>query len=263
MFEILSLNFVQNALIAGFLVSIAAGVIGSLVVINKMSFAAGGVAHGAYAGVGVAFFAGFAPFLGALASAVILGLIIAYFSFEKSERFDSLIGAIWAFGMALGIVFSELSEGYTSDLMSYLFGSILAVGSGDLLIMGGFDVIFVLFAILFYSRLCAFSFDREFASLRGVNVKALYYALSVLISLCVVMSIQVVGLVLVIALLTIAPSIAERFSRTLAQMMIFSALFAFGFCVLGLVMAFYLNLSSGASIIIIASLAFFISKLKK
>ena len=131
MLDILALDFVQNALIASFLVSIAAGIIGSVVVINKMSFAAGGVAHGAYAGVGVAFFAGFAPFLGALGAAVILGLLIAFFSFEKNERFDSLIGAIWAFGMALGIVFSELSDGYTSDLMSYLFGSILAVSKAD------------------------------------------------------------------------------------------------------------------------------------
>ena len=259
MLDILALDFVQNALIASLLVSIAAGIIGSVVVINKMSFAAGGVAHGAYAGVGVAFFAGFAPFLGALGAAVILGLLIAFFSFEKNERFDSLIGAIWAFGMALGIVFSELSDGYTSDLMSYLFGSILA----DLALMTGFDLLFLLFAILLYPRLCAFSFDSEFARLRGVGVKPLYYTLCVLIALCVVMSIQIVGLVLVIALLTIAPSIAERFAKSLAQMMIYSALFAFVFCVLGLVLAFYLNLSSGASIIIIAALVFFMAKFKK
>ena len=263
MLEILAVDFVQNALIASFLISIAAGIIGSVVVINKMSFAAGGVAHGAYAGVGVAFFAGFAPFLGALGAAVILGLLIAFFSFEKNERFDSLIGAIWAFGMALGIVFSELSDGYTSDLMSYLFGSILAVSKADLALMAGFDLLFLLFAILLYPRLCAFSFDSEFARLRGVGVKPLYYTLCVLIALCVVMSIQIVGLVLVIALLTIAPSIAERFAKSLAQMMIYSALFAFVFCVLGLVLAFYLNLSSGASIIIIATLVFFMAKFKK
>lgn len=262
MLEILELNFVQNALIASFLVSIATGIIGSLIVVNKMSFAAGGIAHGAYAGVGVAFFAGFMPFLGALGAAVILGAMVAFLSFERRDRFDSLIGAIWAFGMAVGIVFSELSHGYTTDLMSYLFGSILAVREFDLYVMSGFDALFIIFAWVFYSRLCAFSFDYEFAQLRGVNVKALYYALSVLIALCVVMSIQAVGLVLVIALLTIAPNIAERFSKSLAQMMIISAVFAFVFCILGLILAFYLNLSSGASIIIVASLAFFISKLK-
>ena len=263
MLEILSLNFVQNAIIASFLVSIAAGIIGSIVVINKMSFAAGGIAHGAYAGVGVAFYLGFAPFLGALISAVILGALVAFFSFEKNERFDSLIGAMWAFGMALGIVFSEMAAGYTSDLMSYLFGSILAVGRNDIYIMSGFDAIFIIFAWLFYSRLCAFSFDKEFAKLRGVNIKALYYAICVLTALCVVMSIQVVGLVLVIALLTIAPSLAENFSKNLAEMMILSFVFALVFCILGLIIAFYLNLSSGASIIIVASLAFFLSKFKK
>ena len=263
MLEILNLSFVQNALIASFLVSIAAGIIGSVVVINKMSFAAGGIAHGAYAGVGIAFYLGFAPFLGALISAVILGALVAFFSFEKNERFDSLIGTMWAFGMAVGIVFSELAAGYSQDLMSYLFGSILAVGQNDLYIMSAFDAIFISFAWIFYSRLCAFSFDREFAKLRGVNVKGLYYTLCVLSALCVVMSIQVVGLVLVIALLTIAPTLAEKFSKSLAQMMVLSFIFAFIFCVLGLVMAFYLNLSSGASIIIIASLAFFLSKFKK
>lgn len=253
----------QNAILAGILVSIACGVIGSLIVINKMTFIAGGVAHGAYGGIGIAFYFGFSALFGAAGFAVAIGLLIAFISSKNRDRIDSIIGAIWAFGMAVGIIFVDLSPGYNADLMSYLFGSILAVSKADLALMTGFDLLFLLFAILLYPRLCAFSFDSEFARLRGVGVKPLYYTLCVLIALCVVMSIQIVGLVLVIALLTIAPSIAERFAKSLAQMMIYSALFAFVFCVLGLVLAFYLNLSSGASIIIIATLVFFMAKFKK
>lgn len=253
----------QNAIWAGILVSIACGVIGSLIVINKMTFIAGGVAHGAYGGIGIAFYFGFSALFGAAGFAMAIGLLIAFISSKNRDRVDSIIGAIWAFGMAVGIIFVDLSPGYNADLMSYLFGSILAVSKADLALMTGFDLLFLLFAILLYPRLCAFSFDSEFARLRGVGVKPLYYTLCVLIALCVVMSIQIVGLVLVIALLTIAPSIAERFAKSLAQMMIYSALFAFVFCVLGLVLAFYLNLSSGASIIIIAALVFFMAKFKK
>lgn len=263
MLEILNLTFAQNALIASLLLSVAVGIIGTLVVINKMSFVAGGIAHGAYGGVGIAFFAGFAPSLGALGFALVLSILIAYFSFEERGRFDSVIGAIWAFGMAIGVLFADLTPGYNSDLMSYLFGSILAVPRSDLYIIAGLDLLFLAFVALFYRQICAASFDSEFAYLRGISTKALYYAQSIFMGLCVVISIRLVGLVLVIALLTIAPYIAEKFSKNLASMMILSTLICAMFCVGGLLIAFYLDLTSGASIILLASVIFFLIKLKK
>ena len=140
-----------------------------------------------------------------------IGLLIAFISSKNRDRIDSIIGAIWAFGMAVGIIFVDLSPGYNADLMSYLFGSILAVSTEDLIFMSVLDTVFVLFALLFYTQICAFCFDSEFAKLRGVNVSFLYYLMSALIALCVVSTIRVVGLILVIALLSIPPYIAGRF----------------------------------------------------
>ena len=253
----------QNAFLAGLLVSVACGVIGSLVVINKMTFMAGGVAHGAFGGVGAAFFFGFAPLFGAGVAAVVLGVLIAFISLRSPFRIDNVVGALWAFGMALGIVLADLTPGYNVDLMSYLFGSILAVPSRDLYFMCALDVLFVGFAGVFYRQICATSFDPEFARLRGVKVRALYYATSVLVALCVVASIRVVGLILVIALLTIPPYVAEKFSANLGMMMTLGAVFAGVFCVSGLMLAYFFDLTGGASIILVATTCFFISLLKK
>jgi zinc transport system permease protein len=256
--EILSFSFMQNALVAGILVSIACGVIGSLIVINKMTFIAGGVAHGAYGGIGIAFFLGASPLLGAAGFAVAIGLLIAFISGQNRDRIDSVIGAIWAFGMAVGIIFVDLSPGYNADLMSYLFGSILAVSVEDLIFMGILDAIFIAFALLFYTQICAFCFDSEFAKLRGVNVNFLYYLMSALIALCVVSTIRVVGLILVIALLSIPPYIAEKFSPNLATMMLLSAVLSALFIICGLMLSYYFDLTSGAAIIAVATVVFFV-----
>lgn len=263
MFEIFSFEFMQNAVFGAILISIACGIIGTLSVINKMSFIAGGIAHGSYGGIGIAFFLGFAPLLTAGIFAVILGLIIAFVSLKNQDRTDSVIGAIWAFGMAVGIIFIDLTPGYSGDLMSYLFGSILAVSSSDLVFISFMDLIFVIFAALFYAQICAVSFDSEFATLRGVRVKFLYYTMTALIALCVVISIEIVGLILVIALLTIPPYIAEKFSPNLAVMMILSSIIAMIFCVSGLIVSYKFNLSSGAAIILIATVCFFVVNLVK
>lgn len=257
MIEALSFGFMQNALIAGILVSIVCGVIGTLVVINRMVFIAGGIAHGAYGGIGIAFYLGLTPLLGAGVFALILAFIIASITLKNKERIDSVIGAIWAFGMAVGIIFTDLTPGYNVDLMSYLFGSILAVPNSDLWIIGGIDVIVITVSIFLYRQLQAMSFDGEFAALRGVPVTFLYYLLIGLIALCVVATIRVVGLVLVIALLTIPPYIAEIFCRRLGSMMATSALIACFFSLSGLWLSYQFNITSGAAIILIASASFF------
>lgn len=262
MLDALHFTFMQNALIAGILVSVACGIIGSLTIINKMTFIAGGIAHGAYGGIGMAFFVGFAPLLGASGFALILGVVIAFISLKNKERTDSVIGAIWAFGMAVGIIFADLTPGYNQDLMSYLFGSILAVSDSDLIFMSAIDIIFIAFAIVFYPQICATSFDSEFASLRGIKTKLMYYAMTILMALCVVATIRVVGLILVIALLTMPPYIAEKFSPNLGAMMAISAAISCVFCVLGLILSYEFNLTSGASIILVATICFFALNLR-
>ncbi|NLY03774.1 MAG: metal ABC transporter permease [Campylobacter sp.] len=256
--EILSYTFMQNAFLGGILVSIACGIIGSLVVINRMTFIAGGISHSAYGGVGMAIFFGFSPLLGATSFTLLIAFLIAFMTLKDKERFDSIIGAMWAFGMALGIILIDLAPGYSADLMSYLFGSILTIDGQTIKFISFIDVLIVAVVVLFYRQFCAISFDFEVASLRGVNSRLFYYLLVGLTALCVVATIQVVGLILVIALMTIPPYIAEVFSKRLGEMMFVSSIISASFCILGLFISYKFNLTSGATIIMVASVFFFI-----
>ncbi len=256
MVELLSYPFMQNALLAALLVSIAIGAIGTLVAINRLVFLSGGIAHAAYGGVGLAFFVGISPLLGAGLVGVGAAMLMAWISFHQRHRSDTIIGVIWAVGMAMGVVFIDLTPGYSADLMSYLFGSILAVSRSDLLFMALLNVVIIAAVIGFYRPLVAVSFDEAFARTRGLPVRALYLLLLVLAALMIVIAIRVVGLMLVMALLTIPTYLAERTSQTLVGMMCLCAVYAFGFCVLGLGLSWFLSISSGAAIILTAAFGF-------
>ncbi|MDI6797359.1 MAG: metal ABC transporter permease, partial [Desulfatibacillaceae bacterium] len=217
MIEALSYSFMQNALLAGLMAAVACGVMGALVVVNRIVFVSGGIAHTAYAGVGLAFFAGFAPLLGIFGVAGAAALIIALVSFKAKHRTDTVIGVLWAVGMAVGVILVDITPGYGVDLISYLFGSILTVAQGDLWMMAG-GLVFLLAATLwYYHDFVALAFDPSFARVRGVPVRGLYTLLLVMVAITVVMVVQVVGLILVIALLTIGPFVAEKFSISMAQ----------------------------------------------
>ncbi len=174
MLEVLSYEFMQNALIAGIVVSFAAGIIGSLIVVNRMVFLAGGIAHAAYGGIGIAIYTGIPIFLGTSLFAVAAALFMAFISMHQKDRIDTFIGLIWAVGMAIGIFLVDLTPGSNVDLMSYLFGSILAVESGDLYYMITLLAV-IIFIMVFYDRdILAVSYDSEYAALRGINVKFFY-----------------------------------------------------------------------------------------
>jgi len=256
--EALSFPFIQNALIAGLLVSMASGIIGSLIVVNRMVFLAGGIAHTAYGGIGIAVFFGLPIFLGASLFAVLSALIISMITLKHRERMDTFIGLMWAVGMALGVVLIDLTEGYSVDFMSYLFGSILAVSQNDIYYMATllFSIIFIM--IFWYRDILAVSYDSEYANLRGINVRFFYTLILVLSALTVVIAIKVVGLILVIALLTIPVYIAERVSNTLYMMMILSGLFSSLFTLIGLGFSYQYDIASGASIILISALSLFL-----
>ncbi len=258
MLEILHFEFMQNALIASLIVSLICGIVGTLIVINRMVFIAGGIAHGSYGGIGLALYFGIAPMLGASLFALFLGLIIATITHKNSARLDSLIGVIWAFGMALGIVMSDLTPGYNVDLMSYLFGAILSVSFEDMMGMGAVLVLVILFAVVFYKQLLAMSFDAQFAKLRGVNVTLLYFALVSIVALGVVIIIRAVGLILVIALLSIPPYIAEKLTNSMGSMMAVASLLSALFCCVGLGISYAYDVSGGASIILVATSTFLV-----
>lgn len=261
MIEALQFEFMRHALLAGLLASIACGIIGTLVVVNRIVFISGGIAHAAYGGVGLAFFLGFPPLLGAAGFSLVVSTIMAMVTLSNKQRADTIVGVLWAVGMALGIILTDLSAGYNVDLMSYLFGSILAVPRSDLVAMVAVDLLVVAVVGLFYNSFLAMSFDEEFAVATGVPVKPLYFALLVMTALVVVMVIRVVGLILVIALFTIPPYIAERYSGSLRGMMTFSVALSSLFTVIGLWLSYLFNLTSGATIILVAAFFFFASLL--
>ena len=253
MLDILNYEFIQNAIIAGILVSFASGIIGSLIVVNRMVFLAGGIAHTSYGGIGMAVYFGFPIFLGASLFSVGAALLMAYITLNQRDRIDTFIGLIWAVGMAIGIILIDLTPGYSVDLMSYLFGSILAVSSEDLYFMGGLLALIVFVITFWYREILAVSYDSEYASLRGINVKLFYTIILVLSALTVVISIKVVGLILVIALLTIPIYIAEKLSGSLASMMIISGVLSSIFTLAGLYLSYSYDLTSGASIIMVSA----------
>lgn len=263
MLEVLQYDFIQNALIAGILISIAAGIIGSLVVVNKITFLIGGIAHSSYGGIGLAIYLGIPVLFGATIFAVLTAIIIAIITIKNRNRIDSIIGMMWASGMAIGIVFVDLTPGYNVDLMSYLFGSIIAVSKDDILYMSFLDIFIISIIVFFYKEILAVSYDSEFASLRGINVKFFYTLILVLAGLCVVAAIKAVGLILVIALLTIPTYLAESFASRLSSMMIISSILATIFTILGLVVSYMYDISSGASIIIVAVMILAIVKIFK
>lgn len=257
----LQLEFMRNAIIAGILVSIACGIIGTFVVVNRIVFISGGIAHAAYGGIGLAIFFRFNPLLGAIFFSLLSGIAMAVVERRTNERKDTIIGTLWAMGMSIGIILIDLTRGYKANLMNYLFGSILAVPKQDLWLMLILDLVILLMVCLLYKELLAISFDPVFATTRNLPVDSLYLLLISAISLTIVMVMQVVGLIMVIALLTIPPAIANQYVRGMIPMMILGSLLGMAFILVGLILSFLFNLTSGATIILVAGTTYFLSYL--
>ena len=255
----LGYGFMRNAFLAGILVSIVCGVIGTLVVLNKIVFLSGGIAHAAYGGVGLAFYLGIDPVIGAISFSLISSLIMGLVQRKTRQRADTLIGVLWAVGMALGVIFINLSPGYKPDLMSYLFGSILAVSKLDIWPMFGVAVLVLILVSLFYKWFLAISFDETFARIRNLPVDLIYMLMITLIGLTVVVAMRVVGLIMIIALLTIPPAIANLFSKSMWKIMLIAAFLSILFTTTGLILSYTLNLTSGATIILLAGAVYIIT----
>jgi zinc transport system permease protein len=259
MLEALQFEFMRNALLAGVVASIICGVIGTLVVVNRLVFLSGGIAHSAYGGIGLAFFLGWPYMIGATLFAFGSAMVMAAVSLQSKQRTDTIIGVMWSVGMASGILLLDLTPGYNVDLMSYLFGSILSVPQAELIAMALLTLCILGLVFYFYQDLLLLSYDEEFAQVRGVPVRRLYFMLIGMVAVTVVMVVQVVGLILVIALLTIPPYIAEKYTHSLLQMMFLSSLFGMVFISGGLWASYRYDLTSGAAIIFVAGTVFFVS----
>lgn len=257
--EALQYSFMRNALLAGVLVSIACGVIGTYVVIKRIVFISGGIAHAAYGGIGLGYFFNFNPVFGAILFSLVSAFGMGMAQRKTRQRADTIIGVMWAIGMAIGIIFIDKTQGYKADLMSYLFGSILTVPTTDLIIMLVLNLIIVTLVWLFYKEFQAISFDETFAAIENVPVNTLYLILLAMIALTVVMLMRVVGLIMVIALLTIPSAISGLFVRDIKKMMVLSSVLGVCFTTVGLFLSYFWNLTSGATIILVSGVAYLLA----
>ena len=258
MSDILQYTFMQNALIGAFWASIICGIIGTLVVTNKMVFLAGGIAHSLYGGVGIAIFLGFPIIIGTAFFSVACAIFLGNMLFYDKERFDALIGSLWAFGMAVGIILVELSPGYNKDFMGYLFGSILSITDNDIYSMIIFSCFLFCFVWLNYRIILGISYDSEFTHLQGINTKVFNILLMIIIALGIVISMHSVGLILIIALLSIPAYCSEVFTNSLAKMMIASSCISFIAMIGGILIAYFYDFAAGASIVVVLCVLSFI-----
>jgi zinc transport system permease protein len=249
---ILKYNFLQNAIMAAVLASIACGVIGVYIMEKKLVMMSGGIAHTAFGGIGLGYYLKVEPIFTALGVSVVAALAVAALKRKAKTDSDLLIGMFWSLGMALGVVFIAMTPGYPPDIASVLFGNILAVSRSDLRLILGLDILVLATVYAFFQVFKAYIFDEEFASVAGVPVKALEYLMYILVAVTVVVMIRVVGIILVIALLTAPPAIAKQFFYDMKKIMALSVLLGIAFCLTGLWVSYTVRLASGASIVLVA-----------
>ncbi len=259
--EILQYTFFQNAIWVVLLISLLSGMIGTYIVSRKIVFIGGGITHASFGGIGMAYYFGLSPLLGAAVFGVFSALGIEWISQKGKIREDSAIAILWSLGMALGIIFVFMTPGYTPNLMSFLFGSILSVSSTELFYLMIFTVFVTLFFILFFRPLINSAFDPEFASIMGVKSGFFRYTMSVLIAISIVMTIRAVGIILVLSLFTIPQITAMLFTRNFLKVIPLSVMFSIIGSLSGLFAAYMLDIPSGASIVFFLIFLFLMAKI--
>lgn len=259
MLEIFQYQFMQRALIAAVLVSIACGVVGSYVVIKRIVSLSGAISHAAFGGVGLGYFLGVNPVLAAIPFSIISAMAIGGVRQITNISEDTGIGILWSVGMAIGVIFINLTPGYAPDLFSYLFGSILTVNNTDLYIMLILDLIIIATVYLFRREFLAVSFDEDFSKIVGLHSLLIYMLLLALVALSVVVLIKVVGVILLIALFTIPAAISKQYTYNLRKLMILATFVGIILTSVGLILSYIFNLASGATIVMVLAAAFVIS----
>ncbi len=261
--ELFEYTFINHALLAAMFSSVICGILGTYIVTKRMVFITGGITHASFGGIGMAFYFGLAPFTGAVFFAIISALGIEWFSKKGDIRNDSTIGILWSLGMAIGIIFVYITPGFTPNLMSYLFGSILTVSTSELYIMASLTVVVSLFFYFFYRPILFFAFDENFAKSQKAPIGFVNYTIMLLIAFGIVINIKIAGIILVMSMLTLPQNTANLFSNNFKQIIIYSILISFVGTLAGLAGSFWLGVPSGASIIFTLTLMFFVAKTVK
>ena len=261
MLELLQYDFFTNALLAALLSSVSCGIIGTYIVSRRMVFIGGGITHASFGGIGIAYYLGMNPIVGAAVFAVLSALGINYFSQNGNIRQDSSIAIWWSLGMAIGIVFIAITPGYSPNLMSFLFGSILTVTFADLAYMAVLSVILVILFSFFFRVIVMIAFDEEFARARNLPVSFFNYTLMALMALVIVASIRISGVILVLSLLTLPQATANLFTKDFRSIMVASVFIGLIGMLAGLYISYYTDLPSGATIILLLTALFLVGKL--
>jgi zinc transport system permease protein len=249
---ILAYEFFRNAVIASLVASVACGIIGSFVVVKRLVSMSGGLSHAAFGGIGLGYFLGFDPVAAAAWFTAAIALAMGLVREKMEQQMDTLVGVVWAGGMAAGILLIALTPGYAPDLFSYLFGNILLIPTSDLAVMALLSLLVTALVATLYPGLEAVTFDEEYAKVMNLPVTGLFLLLVLLIALTVVVLIRVVGIILVIALLTIPAAIAREYAHRLPAMMLLATALSAVFMLAGLCLSYYLDVPSGATIILLA-----------
>lgn len=258
--NLLQYTFFQHALLGSLLASIACGLVGTYIVTRRLVFISGGLTHASFGGIGLGLYTGIPPILSAAVFAVLSAFGVEWLSKRKDMREDSAIAVFWTLGMALGIMFTFLSPGFAPDLSAYLFGNILTITTSDIALLGGLSAVLAIFFGLYLRPIVSIAFDREFARSQGLPVELFEYTLMMFIALTIVASLRMVGIMLVISLLTIPQMTANLFSQRFYRIIWLSIIIGYLSCLGGLLLSFYLNVPSGASIIFFSILIYVVCK---
>ena len=254
--ELLQYTFFQHALLGSLLASIICGLVGTYIVTRRLVFISGGLTHASFGGIGLGLYMGIPPLLPAAAFAVLSAFGVEWLSKRKDMREDSAIAVFWALGMAVGIIFTFLSPGYAPDLSAYLFGNILTITRGDLVLPGILAVALTAFFALYMRPIVGVAFDREFARSQGIPVQVLEYVMMMFIALTIVACLRMVGIVLAISLLTLPQMTANLFTHNFKRIIWLSILLGYASCIGGLFLSYSLQVPSGASIIFVSILIY-------
>lgn len=266
--DLLELPFLQNAILAGVLCSISSGIVGTYVVLRRITYIAAAISHCVLGGLGAAKYFSVVygwtwlkPVYGAVFTALAAALIIGWISLKAKEREDSIISALWAVGMSVGVLFIYKTPGYNEDLMNYLFGNILMVSSEELYLIAVLDIITIVLTCAFYKQTVAVCFDEEYARTRGVSVEFYYILMLCMTALTVVLTVNVVGIIMVIALLTLPVAISSKIFNRVWKIMLGATFLGMLFTSTGLMISYEPNLPSGAVTIVVAGVVYLLTLL--
>lgn len=258
--DILTYPFLRNAVIAAVLAGVACGIAGTYIVTRRLVFLSGGITHSSFGGIGLAYYLGMNPIVGAAVFAVLSAVSIEYIGVRGRVREDSAIGILWSLGMAIGIIFVFLTPGYAPNLMSFLFGNILLVTVENIIWLGVFDLLLVALLGLMYRVVIYTALDRDYAATQRINVRVVNIMMLTVVSLSIVLNIKVVGIVLLVSLLTLPAVTANMLTGSYKRITILATGMAILATLMGLYVSYIINVPAGAGSVVILAATFFVVK---